>query len=90
MGVAIQELTPALAQSFQLPDDHQGGVLISEVHEQGPSAKAGLQRGDVILKYGGREVRDVNHLRNIVARTRVGEKLGNHRASRWERNPVDY
>jgi len=75
MGVAIQELTPALAQSFQLPDDHQGGVLISEVHEEGPSAKAGLQRGDVILKYGGREVRDVNHLRNIVARTRVGENL---------------
>ena len=26
MGVAIQELTPALAQSFQLPDSHQGGV----------------------------------------------------------------
>ena len=75
MGVAIQELTPALAQSFQLPEDHQGGVLISEVHQDGPSAKAGLQRGDVILKYGGNEVRDVNHLRNIVARTRVGEEL---------------
>lgn len=75
MGVAIQEMTPALAQSFQLPDSYQGGVLISEVHEKGPSAKAGLQRGDVILEYGGTEVRDVNHLRNIVARTRVGEKL---------------
>ena len=75
MGVAIQELTPALAQSFQLPNSHQGGVLISEVHEQGPSAKAGLQRGDVILQYGEKPVKDVNHLRNIVARTRVGEKV---------------
>lgn len=76
MGVAIQELTPALAQSFQLPANHTGGgVLISEVHEQGPSAKAGIQRGDVILQYAGEPVKDVNHLRNIVARTRVGEKV---------------
>jgi serine protease Do len=74
MGVAIQELTPALAQSFQLPESRQGGVLISEVHEEGPSAKAGLQRGDVILEYGGEMVKDVNHLRNIVARTKVGKK----------------
>ncbi len=74
MGVAIQELTPALAQSFQLPEDQQGGVLISEVHEDGPSAKAGLQRGDVILQYGTESVKDVNHLRNIVARTKVGKQ----------------
>ncbi len=74
MGVAIQELTPALAQSFQLPEDRQGGVLISEVHEDGPSAKAGLQRGDVIIEYGGEPVKDVNHLRNLVARTQVGKK----------------
>ncbi len=74
MGVAIQELTPALAKSFQLPDNHPGGVLISEVHEAGPSAKAGLQRGDVVLEYGGQPVKDVNHLRNIVARTKVGKQ----------------
>jgi serine protease Do len=74
MGVAIQELTPALAQSFQLPEDRQGGVLISEVHEDGPSAKAGLQRGDVIIEYGGEPVKDVNQLRNLVARTQVGKK----------------
>jgi len=74
MGVAIQELTPALAQSFQLPEGQQGGVLISEVHQDGPSAKAGLQRGDVILEYGNEQVKDVNHLRNIVARTKVGKQ----------------
>ena len=74
MGVAIQELTPALAQSFQLPEGQQGGVLISEVHQDGPSAKAGLQRGDIILEYGQEVVKDVNHLRNIVARTKVGKQ----------------
>ena len=74
MGVAIQELTPALAESFQLPKGQEGGVLISEVHQDGPSAKAGLQRGDVILEYGNESVKDVNHLRNIVARTKVGKQ----------------
>ncbi len=74
MGVAIQELTPALAQSFGLPKDHKGGVLISEVHVDGPSAKAGLQRGDVILEYGEKVIKDVNHLRNVVARTKVGKQ----------------
>ncbi len=72
MGIAIQELTPALAQSFQLPELHTGGVLISEVNEKGPSAGGILQRGDVLLEYRGEKIRDINHLRHIVARTMVG------------------
>ena len=75
MGIAIQELNPALAQSFQLPEGQTGGVLISEVHENGPSAKGGIQRGDIILEYRGEMLRDVNHLRHIVARTRVGDDI---------------
>ena len=72
MGIAIQELTPALAQSFQLPESYTGGVLISEVNEKGPSAGGVLQRGDVLLEYRGEKIRDINHLRHIVARTMVG------------------
>ena len=75
MGIAIQEMTPVLAQSFQLPESHTGGVLISEVHEDGPSSKGGLQRGDVILEYRGEKLKDVNHLRHIVARTKVGDDV---------------
>ena len=75
MGIAIQELSPALAQSFQLPETHRGGVLISEVNEKGPSAGGILQRGDVLLEYRGQKIRDVNHLRNIVARTKVDSEV---------------
>ena len=75
MGIAIQELTPALAQSFQLPEGQKGGVLISEVHENGPSALGGLMRGDVLVEYRGEKLKDVNHLRHIVARTKVGEEI---------------
>lgn len=71
MGIAIQELTPALAQSFQLPESYTSGVLISEVNAKGPSA-GNLQRGDVLLEYRGEKIRDINHLRHIVARTMVG------------------
>ncbi len=75
MGIAIQEMTPALAKSFKLPETQTGGVLISEVHENGPSAKGGLKRGDVILEYRGEKLKDVNHLRHLVARTRVGDAV---------------
>jgi serine protease Do len=72
MGIAIQEITPALAKSFKLPEQRKGGVLVSDVNEDGPSASAGLKRGDVIVSFDDREVLNVSQLRNMVARTLVG------------------
>lgn len=71
MGVAIQEITPALAKSFKLPENRKG-VLISDVNENGPSFAAGIRRGDVVISFNGREVQSVSQLRNLVARTVVG------------------
>ncbi len=72
MGVAIQEITPALAKSFKLPEQKKG-VLISDVNENGPSFAAGVKRGDVVIAFNGKEVQSVSHLRNMVARTVVGK-----------------
>ena len=72
MGIAIQEITPALAKSFKLPDQRKNGVLISDVNEDGPSHAAGLKRGDVIVGFDGKDVKNVSQLRNMVARTIVG------------------
>ena len=72
MGVAIQEITPALAKSFKLPEQRKG-VLISDVNENGPSAAAGVKRGDVVIAFNGKEVQSVSQLRNLVARTMVGK-----------------
>lgn len=72
MGIAIQEVTPALAKSFKLPEPRKGGVLVSDVNEKGPSASAGIKRGDVIIGFNDKEVRNVSQLRNMVARTAVG------------------
>jgi serine protease Do len=72
MGVAIQEITPALAKSFKLPEQRKG-VLISDVNENGPSHTAGVKRGDVVIAFNGKEVQSVSQLRNLVARTVVGK-----------------
>jgi serine protease Do len=72
MGVAIQEITPALAKSFKLPDQRKG-VLISDVNENGPSHAAGIKRGDVVVAFNGKDVQTVSQLRNLVARTMVGK-----------------
>jgi serine protease Do len=72
MGVAIQEITPALAKSFKLPEQRKG-VLISDVNENGPSHAAGIKRGDVVIAFNGKEVLNVSQLRNLVARTMVGK-----------------
>lgn len=73
MGVAIQEITPALAKSFKLPEQRKG-VLISDVNENGPSHTAGMKRGDVVVAFNGKEVQSVSQLRNLVARTTVGKE----------------
>lgn len=72
MGVAIQEITPALAKSFKLPEQRKG-VLISDVNESGPSYEAGIKRGDVVIAFNGKDVQSVSQLRNLVARTMVGK-----------------
>ncbi len=70
LGVVIQDITEELAESFGLPNAE--GVLVGDVTPNSPAEKGGMERGDVILKYEDREVRDVNDLRNLVARTPVG------------------
>jgi len=73
LGVAIQEITPELAKAFKVKE--QKGALVSDVNEQGPALKAGVQRGDVIVEFDGKAVQTVSELRNRVAQTQVGTKV---------------
>lgn len=67
LGVVIQELSQSLAESFNL--EESSGVLISQVVEDSPAAKAGLQQGDVIISYDNQPVMSVGGFRNLVAST---------------------
>jgi len=70
LGVVIQTITPELKDEFKLKTAE--GALVGDVDKDGPAKKAGVRRGDVIVEYQGEKVKDVNHLRNIVAATKVG------------------
>jgi serine protease Do len=70
LGVVIQEVTPDLAKAFKAPEGK--GVLVGDVSSDGPGAKAGLQKGDVIEEIDGKEVSGVNDLRLRIASTAPG------------------
>jgi serine protease Do len=72
LGIVIQELTPALAESFDVKE-HKG-ILVSQVEEGSPAAKAGLKVGDLIVAYQGHAVDEIGAFRNQVALTSPGVK----------------
>jgi serine protease Do len=64
LGIEYQEVSGQLARFFRLPDER--GLLVTSVDEDGPAGKAGLKAGDVILKFGGKDVRAAEDLRHEV------------------------
>lgn len=70
LGVMIQQVTSDLADSFGL--DRPIGALIGQVIPDSPADKAGLQAGDVIIEYDGREVSQMTMLPAMVANTNAG------------------
>jgi serine protease Do len=73
LGVTIQELTPELAQKFGLKKSK--GALVSDITEGSPAERAGILRGDIILEFNGKEVKDVSSLRNMVAQSKIGSEI---------------
>ena len=68
LGVMIQKITPDLAKSFGLSQSE--GALVGDVIPDGPAAKGGVKRGDVIVMFDGQQVKDMEDLPKIVAATR--------------------
>src|SRR5579875_3414240 len=73
LGVEIQEVTPALAKSFGLSVPI--GALVAGVESDGPAAKAGIERGDIITKFNGETVHDEHELPEMVAATPIGKRV---------------
>ena len=70
LGVAIQDITPDLARSFEL--ESADGVIISNIVRNGPADQAGLQRGDVITHVNTQAVKDVRAALTIISQARPG------------------
>ena len=73
LGVYIQPVNRELAEKFGLKDSH--GALVADVVKDGPADKAGLERGDVIIEFDGRTVKDSHTLPRMVAEMPVGDDV---------------
>lgn len=73
LGVTIQNFTPDLAKEFGL--EKIAGALVTEIFRDSPAEKADMKRGDVILDLDGKEIPNVESLRNIIAQSKVGSPV---------------
>ncbi len=73
LGVKIQTVTEDIAETLGVPEN--SGALISAVTPDSPAAKSGMQSGDVILKFDGKDVTTMRGLPKIVAQTPIGKTV---------------
>ena len=66
LGVMIQRITPELVEALELQDE--SGALVSKVVPDGPAAKAGVKRSDVIVEFDGQPIEDWSALQLPWAR----------------------
>jgi serine protease Do len=73
LGVRIQEVDDGIAETLGL--GRVRGAMVAGVDDKGPAKPAGLEAGDVILRFDGKEVKDSRDLPRIVANTPVGKSV---------------
>ena len=73
LGVAVQDLTPELAQAFSL--EQRGGAVVARVTPGSAAEQAGLRSGDVIVTLDGRAIAGSSDLRNAIGLLRVGTRI---------------
>ncbi len=73
LGVQIQTVTDEIAESLDLEDAK--GALVSGVIKDGPAEASGIQSGDVILNFDGKDVEQMRDLPGIVAETPVDKEV---------------
>ena len=83
LGVQITPVSQDIAESLGLSNTK--GAFISSINPNGPSKKAGIQEGDVILKFNNIEIAKMSDLPRVVAESDVGSKA---RVQIWRKNKL--
>jgi serine protease Do len=73
LGVKIQTITDDIAEASGIKENT--GALVASVTAGSPAAKAGIQDGDVILKFDGKDVTSMRGLPRLVAQTPIGKDV---------------
>ena len=72
LGVRIQPVTEEIAESLNIRPAR--GALVAGVDDKGPAKPAGIEPGDVIVKFDGKDIKDMRDLPRVVADTPVGKQ----------------
>jgi len=73
LGVRIQTVTDDIAESLSIKPAR--GALVAGIDEKGPAKPAGIEPGDVIVKFDGKDIKEMRDLPRIVADTPVGKDV---------------
>src|SRR5262250_143483 len=73
LGVRIQPVTEEIAESLSIKPAR--GALVAGVDDKGPAKPAGIEPGDVVIRFDGRDIKDPKDLSRVVADTAVGKDV---------------
>ena len=73
LGVRIQQVTDEIAESLNVKPPR--GALVAGVDDKGPAKPAGIEPGDVIVTFDGKEIKEPKDLSRVVADTAVGKEV---------------
>lgn len=73
LGVRIQSVTDEIAESLNIKPAR--GALVAGIDDKGPAKPAGIEPGDVVVKFDGKDVKDPKDLSRVVADTAVGKEV---------------
>src|SRR5215468_6770171 len=73
LGVRIQQVTDDIADSLNIKPAR--GALVAGIDEKGPAKPAGIEAGDVIIRFDGKDIKEMKDLPRIVADTPVGKEV---------------
>ena len=73
LGAVVQDVTEEIAKSFNLKTAR--GALVGDVVKDGPAEKAGIKRGDVIIKFNSDEIENSHELVRKAGTSEIGKKI---------------
>jgi serine protease Do len=73
LGVRIQQVTEEIAESLGIKPPR--GALVAGIDDKGPAKPAGIEPGDVVVRFDGKDVKDPKDLSRVVADTAVGKEV---------------
>ena len=73
LGVRIQQVTDEIAESLSIKPAR--GALVAGIDDKGPAKPAGIEAGDVIVQFDGKDIKEMKDLPRIVADTPVGKEV---------------